>query len=63
MCQRAAERLREAGDENVHYFSGLELFGEDLAATCLPDNLHPNGDGYEAMGRNFAERVLEKLGF
>jgi len=61
--QRAAERLREAGDENVHYFSGLELFGEDLAATCLPDNLHPNGDGYEAMGRNFAERVLEKLGF
>ena len=57
----AVARLRECGDENVSYFDGLDLFGEDLVADYLPDELHPNGDGYEIMGRNFAEKVFDKM--
>lgn len=58
--ETAVERLRECGDENVHYFSGLELFDETLVADYLPDLLHPNGGGYEIMGRNFAEKVIDR---
>jgi hypothetical protein len=60
--QDAVERLKSVtGDRNVHYFNGLDLFGEDLVADYLPDLLHPNGDGYEIMGRRFAELVLPTL--
>lgn len=57
----AVARLRECGDANVHYVSGLELFGPDLVADYLPDLLHPNGDGYERMGVNFAEKVIDRI--
>lgn len=58
----AVARLQSAtGDRNVHYFNGLDLFGIDLAADYLPDLLHPNGDGYEIMGRRFAQQVLPTL--
>ncbi len=50
-------------DATLHYVDGRELFGQDLAARCLPDDLHPNGDGYEALGANVVERVLAPLGF
>ena len=36
--------LRARGDHNIHYRSGLELFGE-ADEPMLPDLLHPNGDG------------------
>lgn len=49
------------GDENLFYFSGLDLFGEDLVGPLLPDGLHPNGDGIEIMGANAAEVVVSKL--
>lgn len=49
------------GDTNLHYFNGLEIFGEELLGPRLPDELHPDGDGYEIMGRNVAEKVLPKL--
>lgn len=43
---------RMAGDAQLHYLNGLELFGEaDL--DDLPDALHPNGDGYVRMGERF----------
>lgn len=58
----AVDRLRQCGDENVHYFNGLDIFGESLVPDCLPDLLHPNGDGYEIMGRNFAEKVIDVVG-
>jgi len=32
-----------------------------VVADYLPDLLHPNGDGYEIMGRNFAERVIDRI--
>ena len=56
----AVRRLRACGDEHLHLFSGLDLLGEaDL--TLLPDDLHPNGDGYELIGRRAAELVLPAL--
>ena len=57
----AVERLCACGDENVHYVSGLDLFGEDLVADYLPDLLHPNGNGYEIMGHNFAEKAIDRM--
>ena len=59
----AVKRLRDCGDENIRCFSGLELFGADLVADYLPDELHPNGDGYELLGRRFAEQVLSRYDF
>lgn len=48
--------LRKRGDNNIHYLDGSKMFGkEDAEAGLLPDGLHPNGDGYELMGRRFAD--------
>ena len=44
---------RAAGDTNLHYLDGLELFGLG-DVDDLPDALHPNGDGYVRMGERFA---------
>jgi hypothetical protein len=44
---------RDAGDTNLHYLDGLELFGPDDVAD-LPDHLHPNAAGYVRMGDRFA---------
>ena len=57
----AVERLRACGDTQIHYVSGLDLFGPDLVADYLPDLLHPNGDGYERMGANFASQVIDHI--
>jgi hypothetical protein len=59
--QDAVRRLTDCGDGNLHYFSGLDLFGEDLAADYLPDDVHPDGDGYEIMGRNFSQLVFGEI--
>lgn len=52
--QAAYQALRDSGDENVHYLDGLKLFGPEHAH-LLPDGLHPNGEGYKQMGRNFLD--------
>jgi hypothetical protein len=56
----AVEILREHGDANVHYVDGLEILGE-ADAHLLPDQLHPDPDGYRLMGRNFLEKVARRL--
>lgn len=56
----AVRRLREAGDPNLHLFDGRELLGPEEDAH-LPDGLHPDGDGYEIIGRRAAELVLAQL--
>eukprot|EP00935_MAST-01C_sp_MAST-1C-sp1_P000383 g383.t1 len=55
MLERVVEALRAAGDEHVFYRSGLELFDVEHDAPTMPDGLHPDGDGYEVIGRRFAE--------
>ena len=51
------EGRRKAGDANLHYLDGLELFGAADAAD-LPDDLHPNGPGYARMGQRFNALVF-----
>jgi hypothetical protein len=45
---------RAAGDHNLHYLDGLELFGPDDVGD-LPDGLHPNSEGYGRMGHRFVD--------
>lgn len=42
-----------AGDTNLHYLHGFELFGPGDVED-LPDGLHPNSAGYRRMGERFA---------
>ncbi len=58
----AVQRLIDAGDRNIYYFSGLDLFGEDLVEKYQPDQCHPNGDGYEILAENFLNVVLRRIG-
>ena len=57
----AVRRMVDCGDANLHYFDGLRLFGEHLAADYQPDRCHPNGDGYEILGKNFLDSVLGEI--
>ena len=57
----AVAARRAAGDVNLHYVDGLDLFGA-ADADDLPDDLHPNPAGYERMGERFAptlSRILD----
>ncbi len=62
LLAEAVRRMVDAGDEHLTYFDGRELFGRsELDAGMLPDDLHPDGDGYEAMGENAARVVIPRL--
>lgn len=56
----AVEALRGRGDRDVHYVDGLELFGPE-AADYLPDQLHPNAEGYRMLAKSFQRLVAEPL--
>ncbi len=58
--QAAAEALENYGDANIHYVSGLDVFGADYVH-LLPDNLHPDAEGYRVMGKNFVAAVANKF--
>ena len=58
--EEAVLAMRGQGDENLHYVSGLEIFGTDLGR-LLWDELHPDAEGYKVMGRNFVDRVARKF--
>jgi len=48
---------RELGDENLHYLSGLELFGADDVGD-LPDLLHPNDAGNQRIAERFVRHAF-----
>ena len=53
--QRVVDILRNNGDLNLYYRTGLDLFNaDDFHAGLMPDGLHPNAAGYEMIGRRFA---------
>ncbi len=56
----AVELLREDGDLNLYYFNGLDIFGEP-ELDLLPDELHPNGDGYRKYAQNFLRVVCDTI--
>ncbi|WP_310541528.1 GDSL-type esterase/lipase family protein [Phenylobacterium sp.] len=47
----------KTGDTAIRYLDGLELFGPADAA-LLPDDLHPNTEGYRLMGERFYRLAL-----
>jgi len=49
--ERAVETLKAHGDKNVSYINGLDVFDSDNAH-LLPDDLHPNSEGYGVMANN-----------
>jgi lysophospholipase L1-like esterase len=58
LLRSAVELRQRRGDEHLTYLDGTTLFGIDPAdLDLLPDGLHPNGDGYELIGRRYAEAV------
>lgn len=55
----AVDALRAAGDYKVHYVNGLEIFGPAYAH-LLPDELHPDAEGYRLMGQHFTAQVANR---
>ncbi|MEZ4868893.1 MAG: SGNH/GDSL hydrolase family protein [Caldilineaceae bacterium] len=56
----AVAALQAAGDRHLHYVNGLEIFGASYAH-LLPDDLHPDAEGYRVMGRHFTEKVANQF--
>ncbi|MFI4974888.1 MAG: GDSL-type esterase/lipase family protein [Caulobacterales bacterium] len=56
LAEVVATRVK-AGDGAIGYLSGLELFGP-ADASMLPDDLHPNTEGYRLMGERFHDKLL-----
>lgn len=59
--QEAVASFQKRGDHNLYYIDGLKLFDQDLAHR-LPDNLHPDAEGYRLMGENFLKEAFEVQG-
>ena len=55
----AVAALQAHGDRQTHYVDGLWVFGSDLAH-LLPDELHPNAEGYKLMGQNFVREITDR---
>lgn len=55
----AVAALRDHGDEHVHYVDGLSILGPE-EAHLLPDEVHPNAEGYRLMGERFADQVVAR---
>ena len=56
----SVDALRGYGDEHIHYVNGLDIFGPEHAH-LLPDQLHPNAEGYRVMGENFLSHVIPRV--
>ena len=59
--REAVESFRRRGDDLIYYVDGLRLFDASLAQ-YLPDDLHPDAEGYRRMGENFIKEVFEVQG-
>lgn len=57
----AVKRLQDCGDGHVHYVDGLRLFDAAWVADCLPDQLHPNAEGYQRLGQRFVDVVVDPI--
>lgn len=57
----AVERLVAAGDRYLLYCDGSVAFPAEVAAQYLPDDLHPDGEGNEYLGRRLTELALQPL--
>jgi lysophospholipase L1-like esterase len=55
----AVEVLRSYGDRSVYYVDGRQVFGPELAR-LQPDGVHPDAEGYKALGQNFLDEVIAR---
>lgn len=53
--REAVDILKRYGDEKLWYIDGLTIFGEEHASH-LPDQLHPDAEGYRIMAHNMLEQ-------
>ena len=51
--KEVVEIFNKNGDQQLFYVDGLAILNANYA-NLLPDDLHPNAEGYKIMGRNFA---------
>ncbi len=58
--EKSVKTLQDYGDSKIEYFNGLNIIGE-ADTGCLPDELHPDGDGYQLMGARIADYILRPL--
>lgn len=58
--EAAVRSLQKLGDANLYYLNGLELLGPEYASR-LPDNLHPDAEGYRIMARRFQQLLMERV--
>ncbi len=58
----SVEVLRSLGDLNIHYIDGLNIFDKRYEK-LLPDNLHPNNEGYSIMASNISDSLAPYLCF
>jgi hypothetical protein len=57
LTESVVETRQQQGDQHLRYLSGLSLFGPEDARD-LPDDLHPNPEGYVRMGERFHAAVF-----
>lgn len=56
----ATEILKAHNDHNLFYFDGQTIFGADLVQ-YLPDQLHPDAEGYKFLAQNFQQEVIKTI--
>ena len=54
------EMLSRHGDGTLYYVDGLKLLGEEYVA-YLPDQVHPNAEGYRILAESFEREVFSRL--
>jgi S-ribosylhomocysteine lyase LuxS involved in autoinducer biosynthesis len=51
-------RLVEAGDHNLFYVNGLDIFSVAEIAAYSSDQCHPNAEGMDLQAEHFSEHVM-----
>ncbi len=52
--------LKANNDHNLFYFDGLTILGPEFNQ-YLPDQLHPNAEGYKHLANNFQKQVINTI--
>lgn len=58
--RQAVEILQAHGDTQIQYIDGRSLLGAELAH-LMPDDLHPNNEGYARMADHFIAHVARPI--
>ena len=45
---------------NIYYINGLNLFGSNYVH-FLPDDVHPDAEGYKVIAKKFLSQVAEPI--